>query len=131
MRVFWVVFGALIIPLSACDDGPPPQTPEERAAIVSAAATRLPTDPALAEKYMRSCQSCHADPENASPLSGDTRAWQARLDARGTEGLLQSTLNGFGGMPPLGACPDCSLSDFKALISFMSARQNDKAGDIE
>lgn len=131
MRVFWVVLGLLIIPLSACDDGPAPQTAEERAAIVSAAATRLPADPALAEKYTRSCQSCHADPENASPLSGDTRAWQARLDARGTGGLLQSTLNGFGGMPPLGACPDCGLSDFKALISFMSESRNEQSGASE
>ncbi len=104
--------------LTAC--GEEPQSAEERAAIIAAAETRVPTDPVLAEKYERACQACHADPENGAPLSGDTRAWASRLDARGSEGLLQSTLNGFGGMPPLGACPDCGIEEFEKLIAFLA-----------
>jgi cytochrome c5 len=104
--------------LAACGDEP--QSAEERAAIIAAAETRVPSDSVLAEKYERACQACHADPENTAPLSGDIRAWTPRLEARGTEGLLQSTLNGFEGMPPLGACPDCGIDDFENLIAFMA-----------
>ncbi len=104
--------------LAAC--GEAPQSAEERAAIIAAAETRVPDDPILAEKYERACQACHADPENTAPLSGDSRAWTSRLEARGADGLLQSTLNGFEGMPPLGACPDCGMDDFKKLIAFMA-----------
>lgn len=104
--------------LAAC--GEEPQTAEERAAIIAAAETRVPSDPILAEKYERACQACHADPENGAPLSGDVRAWTPRMEARGAEGLLQSTLNGFEGMPPLGACPDCGIDDFENLIAFLA-----------
>lgn len=104
--------------LAAC--GEEPQTAEERAAIIAAAETRVPRDPILAEKYERACQACHADPENGAPLSGDVRAWTPRMEARGAEGLLQSTLNGFEGMPPLGACPDCGIDDFENLIAFLA-----------
>lgn len=104
--------------LAAC--GEEPQTAEERAAIIATAETRVPSDPILAEKYERACQACHADPENGAPLSGDVRAWTPRMEARGAEGLLQSTLNGFEGMPPLGACPDCGIDDFENLIAFLA-----------
>jgi cytochrome c5 len=104
--------------LAAC--GEQPQTAEERVAIIAAAETRVPSDPILAEKYERACQACHADPENGAPLSGDVRAWTPRMDARGSEGLLQSTLNGFEGMPPLGACPDCDIDEFENLIAFLA-----------
>lgn len=106
------------IGLAAC--GEEPQTAEERAAIIAAAETRVPSDPILAEKYERACQACHADPANGAPLSGDVRAWTPRMEARGAEGLLQSTLNGFEGMPPLGACPDCGIDDFENLIAFLA-----------
>jgi cytochrome c5 len=106
--------------LAACGEDQPPQTAEERAALVLAAQTSLPADPIVAEKYERACMACHADPENAAPLTGDTRAWSPRIAERGREGLLESSLNGFGGMPPLGACPDCSIDEFEKLIAFMS-----------
>jgi cytochrome c5 len=112
--------------LAAC--GEAPQSAEERAAIVAAAETRVPADPILAEKYERACQACHADPDNTAPLSGDVRAWTPRLETRGSEGLLQSTLDGFEGMPPLGACPDCSINDFEKLIAFMAGN---KTGDTK
>jgi cytochrome c5 len=30
-------------------------------------------------------------------------------------------INGFGGMPPLGMCMDCSAEEFEALIVFMAS----------
>jgi len=112
---------ATALGLAACSEEP--QTAEERAAIIAAAETRVPVDPVLAEKYERACQACHADPDNGAPLSGDVRAWTPRVDARGAEGLLQSTLNGFEGMPPLGACPDCGMDDFENLIAFLTGEE--------
>ena len=108
---------SLCVLLTAC--GEPAQTPEERAALVAAAETAAPSDPVLAEKYERACKACHADPENAAPLTGDVRAWEQRLNTRGRAGLLESSINGFGGMPPLGACVDCSADDLDQLITFM------------
>ena len=112
---------ATALSLAAC--GEEPQTAEERAAIIAAAETRVPANPVLAEKYERACQACHADPDNGAPLSGDVRAWTPRVEARGAEGLLQSTLNGFEGMPPLGACPDCGMDDFENLIAFLTGEE--------
>lgn len=120
MGILRVSFIAVATMLTACEESPAPQSAEQRAAIVEAATTRLPANPVLAEKYERSCKSCHADPENAAPLSGDIRAWAPRLEARGADGLLDSSLDGFGGMPPLGGCLDCSIEDFNKLIAFMA-----------
>ncbi|MEQ9518892.1 MAG: c-type cytochrome [Parvibaculum sp.] len=106
--------------LASC--GEPAETPEHRAALITAAETASPADPVLAEKYERACKACHADPENAAPLTGDKRAWIGRVNDRGRSGLLQSSINGFGGMPPLGACIDCSADDLDQLITFMMGK---------
>lgn len=119
MTIWHITALAAALALSACGEDQAPQSAEERAALILAAETSRPSDPVLAEKYERTCMACHADPENAGPLTGDTRAWSARIKARGQDGLLDSSLNGFGGMPPLGACPDCGIDDFKKLIAFM------------
>ncbi len=116
-RISLLMLGAT---LAACSENTAPQSAEEKTALIQAATTSRPADPVLAEKYERTCKSCHIDPENAAPLTGDTRAWAPRLKARGYEGLLDSTLNGFGGMPPLGACLDCTIDDFSNLIAFMA-----------
>jgi cytochrome c5 len=34
--------------------------------------------------------------------------------------MLEHTVNGYNGMPPLGACMDCSEKEFEALIRFMA-----------
>ena len=113
---FIVGFASL---LAACGEGEPAQSAEERAAIVAAAGSLVPNDPALAEIYEYSCYSCHANPDSGAPLTGDIAAWEPRL-AKGMDALLASTINGFAGMPPLGMCMDCSADQFVALIDFMS-----------
>lgn len=105
--------------LAACGESEPAQSAEERAAIVAAAESLVPDDTALAEIYEYSCYSCHANPDSGAPLAGDVDAWQPRL-AKGMDALLESTINGFAGMPPLGMCMDCSEDQFAALIRFMS-----------
>ncbi|MGB3126160.1 MAG: c-type cytochrome [Pseudomonas sp.] len=99
--------------LTACDNTPKP--PSERAT----AATAMPADPALAQVYDTSCKLCHANPASGAPLSGDRAAWRPRV-AQGADTLLDHSINGYNGMPPMGLCMQCSEEQFLGLISFMA-----------
>ena len=99
--------------LTACDDTP--KHPPERAT----AATAMPADPALAQVYDTSCKLCHANPASGAPLTADKAAWNPRI-AQGTDTLLDHSINGYNGMPPMGLCMQCSEAQFVALISFMA-----------
>ncbi len=79
-----------------------------------------PAGATLAEKYDRSCRGCHTVLATGAPLTGDNISWGPRLQ-QGEATLLNNTLAGTGGMPPLGMCPDCTVEEFSALIEFMSA----------
>ena len=46
-------------------------------------------------------------------------AWNPRI-AQGTDTLLDHSINGYNGMPPMGLCMQCSEAQFVALISFMA-----------
>ncbi|WP_265534488.1 c-type cytochrome [Pseudomonas saponiphila] len=83
------------------------------------AARKSPADPALAKVYASSCQLCHANPASGAPLVGDAKAWAPRL-AQGADTLLDHSINGYQGMPPMGQCMQCSEEQFLALICFMS-----------
>lgn len=96
--------------------GPAAPTPDQ----IAQAETLQPADPALAALYQRSCMACHAAPDAQAPLTGHSQAWDARRAARGAEGLLRSAQQGYGNMPAMGLCPDCTATDFSNLISFMS-----------
>lgn len=78
-----------------------------------------PTDSALAQIYDSSCKLCHANPAAGAPLTGDHKAWAPRI-AQGTDSLLDHTINGYQGMPPMGLCMQCDEEQFVALIEFMS-----------
>lgn len=94
--------------LAACDQSPTP-------APVSSA----PADPHTAAIYQRACKACHESPATGAPLTGDLAAWQPRM-AQGMDTLLAHVVDGFGGMPPLGLCMDCSAEEFEALIHYMA-----------
>lgn len=102
--------------LVACGKGPE-STP---AAPAGSAANLRPADAALASVYDQSCKACHATPASGAPQTGDRAAWAPRL-AQGLDTLLEHTVSGYKGMPPLGSCGDCSEDEFAALIRFMSA----------
>ncbi|MGC5702744.1 cytochrome c5 family protein [Pseudomonas sp. NFXW11] len=104
---------ALGLLLSACGEAEPP------AAARLEAARQSPADPALAQVYASSCQLCHANPASGAPLAGDAKAWAPRV-AQGADTLLDHSINGYQGMPPMGQCMQCSEEQFLALISFMS-----------
>ncbi|MFV3331027.1 c-type cytochrome [Pseudomonas sp. NY15437] len=104
---------ALASLLGGCgeDAAPPPRN----------AAALAPSDPALAKIYDSSCKLCHANPASGAPQAGDVKAWQPRV-AQGADSLLDHSINGFKGMPPMGMCMQCSEDEFLALIAFMSGQ---------
>lgn len=91
----------------------------EDAPQAQAAGQGVPKDAALAQLYGASCKQCHANPAAGAPLTGDTLAWEPRLE-QGMDTLLDHSINGFQGMPPLGLCMQCTEADFRALIEFMA-----------
>lgn len=104
----------LLVALTACDssgDAPPPDMTY---------AASVPADPALAAVYRQTCMGCHASGLGKAPVTGDQAAWQTRAE-QGADVLLTHTINGYGGMPPLGSCADCDLQEFEQLIAFMLA----------
>jgi cytochrome c5 len=80
----------------------------------------MPADPKLAEKYKRSCFMCHSNTDAGAPLTKDKIAWQERIDQRGLDGLLKSTLEGYNAMPAKGQCIDCTEAELNELIKFMA-----------
>ena len=97
--------------LGACgNDAQPP---------AAAAPDITPADPKLARLYAQTCKSCHALSGSGAPLAGDRAAWAPRV-AQGMRVLLDHTAAGYKGMPPLGACADCTEKEFEALIRFMA-----------
>ncbi|MEK6806190.1 MAG: c-type cytochrome [Pseudomonadota bacterium] len=108
-----IAFLALGLALTACGEkSAPPSAP----AAVSAA---IPADARLAKLYEQTCKTCHSNAGTGAPVAGDTAAWAPRL-AQGMPTLLNHTLNGYKGMPPLGSCSDCGEPEFTALINFMA-----------
>lgn len=100
--------------LAACGNATPP-------ASQNAAPAAVPADPKLAKLYAQTCKVCHSNPVSGAPLAGDVAAWQPRV-AQGMSVLIEHATQGYKGMPPLGACADCSEKEFEALIRFMSGQ---------
>ncbi|MFK7977242.1 MAG: cytochrome c5 family protein [Halioglobus sp.] len=78
-----------------------------------------PQNAEIASIYNRSCRSCHTVGGTGAPLTGDVAAWEPRM-AKGMDVLVNSVVEGFGGMPPFGFCMDCDVEQFEALITFMA-----------
>lgn len=103
--------------VSAC--GKPEPTPAPAATAAAVAAAPAAVDPAVQRLYEQTCKTCHGAPGTGAPLTGDAAAWAPRA-AQGVDTLLEHTINGYKGMPPLGSCGDCSEDDFRALIRHMA-----------
>lgn len=73
------------------------------------------------EIYNTYCVACHASGVAGAPKLGDTQAWQSRLDARGHDGLVRNSLDGFKAMPAKGTCGDCSDDEIEATVDWMLA----------
>lgn len=97
--------------LAACSRSEPP-----------AAAPAVAAAPATLKIYEQTCRNCHSNPASGAPQTGDAKAWAPRL-AQGRETLLDHSINGYKGMPPMGTCTQCAEQDFAALIEYMSGSQ--------
>ncbi len=102
---------ALTLILTACGGGNAPGS--------TAAKAVADADPDTMALYNRSCISCHRGGAGGAPRTGDVAAWQPRLE-QGAEVLLDHTISGFQGMPPMGMCMDCNEDQFLALIEYMA-----------
>ncbi len=111
----------LLILLSACGND------TENEAIRQYAQAAAPADPELAEIYERSCRSCHARSQSGAPLTGDHAHWAKLLAEKSMDTLVDNTVDGYGGMPPMGHCMDCDREEFKALIQFMAQAPEDNS----
>ena len=77
--------------------------PAGGAAVADAAgAAATPAFDAKGE-YDKICAACHGSGLMGAPKFGDTAAWQARLDKRGSlDALVKQGIQGLGSMPPKG-----------------------------
>ena len=76
-------------------------------------------DEEVMAKWSRSCALCHITGEAGAPVVGDTAEWQRRLE-QGEEAIINSVVEGFNSMPPLGYCMACEVSDFRAMVAYMA-----------
>jgi cytochrome c5 len=106
---------ALAFGLSACQRSAPEPAPAD----IARAESLRPPSAALAERYERSCMTCHARHGSGAPLTGFAPHWQARLQ-KGKEQLQQHALQGFNAMPAKGSCNDCTEQEISALTQFMA-----------
>jgi len=83
------------------------------------AAAPVTLSDANARTYQAACATCHARPGIGAPVTGVDADWRERRE-QGFDTLLVHTVDGFGGMPPLGTCGLCSEDDFRALIRYMA-----------
>ena len=90
--------------------------------IVAAAlsSSLFAADPAVVDRYNKTCAICHGSGVANAPKFGDAAQWEPRL-AKGSDALINSVKNGLNAMPPKGMCMDCSDADYKALIDYMVA----------
>lgn len=65
------------------------------------------------------CAHCHMQPGIGAPLLGDAAAWSTRR-SKGFEVMVRNSVDGVGGMPPLGTCSYCSEADLRALIAWLA-----------
>ena len=97
-------------------------TPASGSAEQTAAAGAV--DIAAGEQiYQTACFACHMTGVAEAPKLDDPAAWEPRL-AQGMAGLLQSSINGKGAMPPKGGFAHLTEDDLRNAIGFML----DKAG---
>ncbi len=61
------------------------------------------------------CAMCHGNPG----IPGAPRTpeeWQARVDAKGLDGIVATAISGINAMPPKGMCMDCTDAEMKAAV---------------
>ena len=77
--------------------------------------------------YQSACFACHMTGVAEAPKLDDPVAWEPRL-AQGMAGLIQSSINGKGAMPPKGGFAHLTEDDLRNAIGFMLDKVGVSAG---
>ena len=77
--------------------------------------------------YQTACFACHMTGVAQAPKLDDPAAWEPRL-AQGMAGLIQSSINGKGAMPPKGGFAHLTEDDLRNAIGFMLDKVGVSAG---
>ena len=77
--------------------------------------------------YQSACFACHMTGVAEAPKIDDPAAWEPRL-AQGMAGLLQSSIDGKGAMPPKGGFAHLTEDDLRNAIEFMLVKAGVSAG---
>lgn len=64
------------------------------------------------------CFACHQTGAVGAPKLGDQQAW-APYEKKGLPAMLEKTIHGYGRMPRMGTCFECSEVELAAAIEYM------------
>ena len=70
------------------------------------------------EIYNSKCAGCHTSGVMDAPKYASLEDWSTRIDL-GLEKLTLSAIAGKGGMPPRGACMDCTDNEIKDTVQYI------------
>ena len=71
------------------------------------------------QQYQQYCAVCHDMGAGGAPKFAVREQWQSRLDARKRDGLVHSAIHGYGNMPAMGGCYDCTEQEIAAMVDYM------------
>ncbi len=79
-----------------------------------------PVDPRSGQEvYDQVCAACHDTGAAGSPLLDAADEWEARLEERGFDGIVQSVIDGMGAMPPRGGDQDATDEELEASVEYI------------
>ena len=105
-RILILLLGMLI----GCGEAQPPPPPQ--------------LDQRLRNLFAASCASCHMSADSHAPQLDDA-IWDQKW-AQGFDVLMKRTIEGSGGMPPLGGCSACSYEDLAILVQYLAGRSKEE-----
>lgn len=68
--------------------------------------------------YGAACAACHNSGAAGAPVKGDVAGWASRI-GKGMDTLTRHTIDGFGAMPAMGMCMDCSEQEVRAAVEYL------------
>lgn len=77
--------------------------------------------------YEKGCKVCHQNGDLGAPKLGDQAAWAPRI-AQNMDVLFTHSIQGYKGMPKMGACYQCSQAEVIAAVKYM-AQESNTGGD--
>ncbi|HVV68504.1 MAG TPA: c-type cytochrome [Gammaproteobacteria bacterium] len=71
------------------------------------------------EVYTEVCSVCHTNGQLGAPKLGDKEAWTPILQ-NNLDVLIERSIKGYKGHPPMGACYQCSDADIISAVKYMA-----------